>query len=119
LFLLQNNINVGGESIWGLLGGKRFFPDLIRESAWHGRGLVCMASYGNPHTNASAFFIVLGDASHIRFRNLVTTATVVGRVVDGFETLDKLDKVSNCYTFIYWPPRQRQKKLMFPPFKCV
>jgi len=82
----------GGSSIYGLVGsGPRFLPDAVQpESAWRGRGLVCMASYGGPHTNASAFYLVLGEASDLRYRSLVSTATVVGRVVDGLETLDKL-----------------------------
>ena len=82
----------GGSSIWGLVGsGPRFFSDAVQpESVWRGRGLVCMASYGGPHTNASAFYLVLGEASDLRYRSLVSMATVVGRVVDGLETLDKL-----------------------------
>lgn len=46
-----------------------------------------MANVG-PNTNGSQFFITYGAASH-----LDRVYTVFGHVIDGFDTLDKMEKV--------------------------
>ncbi|XP_050407163.1 peptidyl-prolyl cis-trans isomerase-like 3 [Patella vulgata] len=73
----------GGASIWG---GK--FEDEFRESLKHStRGIVSMANNG-PDTNGSQFFITYGKQPHLDMKY-----TVIGRVIDGFETLDTLEKI--------------------------
>ncbi|KAI8914813.1 cyclophilin-like domain-containing protein [Powellomyces hirtus] len=73
----------GGTSIWG-----RKFDDEIKPTLKHNaRGIVSMANKG-PNTNLSQFFITYGKQSH-----LDSKYTVFGRVIDGFEALDSLEKV--------------------------
>ncbi|CAL1526514.1 unnamed protein product [Lymnaea stagnalis] len=73
----------GGKSIWG---GK--FEDEFRENLKHStRGIVSMANNG-PDTNASQFFITYNKQPHLDMKY-----TVFGRVIDGFDTLDTLEKL--------------------------
>jgi len=73
----------GGDSIWG---GK--FADEIHPSNTHTqRGIVSMANSG-PGTNASQFFITYAKHPH-----LDNNYTVFGKVIDGFETLDAMERV--------------------------
>ncbi|OLL27084.1 Peptidyl-prolyl cis-trans isomerase-like 3 [Neolecta irregularis DAH-3] len=73
----------GGESIWG---GK--FEDEIKASLKHNtRGIVSMANSG-ADTNGSQFFITYGQHSHLDGKY-----TVFGRVIDGGDTLESLEKV--------------------------
>ncbi|CAI9718167.1 peptidyl-prolyl cis-trans isomerase-like 3 [Octopus vulgaris] len=73
----------GGTSIWG---GK--FEDEFRDSLKHNtRGIVSMASSG-PDTNGSQWFITYNKQPHLNMKY-----TVFGRVIDGFETLDEMEKV--------------------------
>ncbi|KAF2401082.1 cyclophilin-like protein [Trichodelitschia bisporula] len=70
-------------SIWGGL-----FEDEIRPSLRHNaRGVASMANKG-PDTNGSQFFITLAPQPQLDGKN-----TVFGRVIDGWETLEKLEKV--------------------------
>ncbi|XP_067946938.1 peptidyl-prolyl cis-trans isomerase-like 3 isoform X2 [Watersipora subatra] len=72
----------GGECIWG---GK--FDDELRDILKHNtRGVVSMANSG-PDTNASQFFI-----TYDKHPSLDLKYTVFGRVIDGMETLDELEK---------------------------
>ncbi|KAG4088412.1 cyclophilin-like protein [Neocallimastix lanati (nom. inval.)] len=74
----------GGTSIWG-----KPFEDEIKPTLKHNRrGIVSMANNG-PNTNKSQFFITYSKQSH-----LDTKYTVFGKVIDGMETLDALEKVS-------------------------
>ncbi|OUM63218.1 hypothetical protein PIROE2DRAFT_10311, partial [Piromyces sp. E2] len=74
----------GGTSIWG-----KPFEDEIKPTLKHNRrGIVSMANNG-PDTNKSQFFITYSKQSH-----LDTKYTVFGKVIDGMETLDALEKVS-------------------------
>ncbi|KRX21988.1 Peptidyl-prolyl cis-trans isomerase-like 3, partial [Trichinella nelsoni] len=74
----------GGQSIWG-----QEFEDELREELKHNsRGIVSMANKG-PNTNTSQFFITY--SSH---PSLDLKYTVFGHLIDGFETLDEIEKVS-------------------------
>ena len=73
----------GGQSIWG---GR--FEDEFHDSLKHtGRGIVSMANSG-ADSNGSQFFITYSRQAH-----LDSKYTVFGRVIDGFDTLDDLEKV--------------------------
>ncbi|XP_041498474.1 peptidyl-prolyl cis-trans isomerase-like 3 [Microtus oregoni] len=73
----------GGSSIWG-----RKFEDEYSEYLKHNvRGVVSMANNG-PNTNGSQFFITYGKQLHLDMRH-----TVFGKVIDGRETLDELEKL--------------------------
>eukprot|EP00045_Choanoeca_perplexa_P005262 m.44560 g.44560 ORF g.44560 m.44560 type:complete len:166 (+) comp13024_c0_seq4:129-626(+) len=72
----------GGESIWG----EEFedeFPPGLRHST---RGIVSMANKG-ANTNKSQFFITYAKAPHLDRKY-----TIFGRVIDGFDTLDAIEK---------------------------
>jgi peptidyl-prolyl cis-trans isomerase-like 3 len=70
-------------SIWG---GS--FADEIRPSLRHNaRGIVSMANKG-PNTNGSQFFVLFSPQPQLDGKN-----TVFGRVIDGLETLDKIENV--------------------------
>ncbi|ORX54667.1 cyclophilin-like protein [Piromyces finnis] len=74
----------GGTSIWG-----KPFEDEIKPTLKHNRrGIVSMANNG-PDTNKSQFFITYSKQSH-----LDTKYTVFGKVIDGMETLEALEKIS-------------------------
>ncbi|OCK79871.1 cyclophilin-like protein [Lepidopterella palustris CBS 459.81] len=67
---------------------NQLFEDEIRPALRHNaRGIVSMANKG-PNTNGSQFFITLAPAPHLDGKN-----TVFGKVIDGFEVLDELEKV--------------------------
>lgn len=73
----------GGNSIWG-----DKFGDELRESLKHNtRGIVSMANSG-PNTNASQFFITYAKAPHLDRKY-----TVFGKVIDGLDVLDYIEKV--------------------------
>merc|ERR1719158_1581555 len=73
----------GGDSIW-----NRKFEDEITEDLKHDeRGVVSMANSG-PNTNASQFFI-----TYCKQPSLDLKYTVFGKVIDGWETLDEIEKL--------------------------
>ncbi|KAF2362130.1 Cyclophilin-type peptidyl-prolyl cis-trans isomerase domain [Trinorchestia longiramus] len=73
----------GGSSIWGSK-----FEDEVRDDLKHNsRGIVSMASNG-PDTNGSQFFITYSIQPHLDLKY-----TVFGKVIDGFDTLDELEKL--------------------------
>ncbi|KAJ1504012.1 Peptidyl-prolyl cis-trans isomerase cyp10 [Coelomomyces lativittatus] len=73
----------GGQSIWGTL-----FDDEIRSTLKHNaRGILSMANSG-PHSNASQFFI-----TYSKQPQLDSKYTIFGKVIDGFDTLDQMEKV--------------------------
>jgi len=75
----------GGESIWGGV-----FEDEIRPTLKHNaRGVVSMANSNKPNTNGSQFFITLG-----RQPSLDGKFTVFGKVIDGLDVLDVIEKVA-------------------------
>lgn len=55
----------------------------------HIRGALSMARTEDPNSASTSFFIVLAPAT-----NLDGKYTIFGKLVDGFETLDKLEKVA-------------------------
>ena len=55
----------------------------------HIRGVLSMARSNDPNSAETSFFIVLGRAEH-----LDNKYTVFGKVVDGFDTLEKIEKVA-------------------------
>jgi peptidyl-prolyl cis-trans isomerase-like 3 len=73
----------GGQSIYG----KHFQDELVDELTHDTRGVVSMANKG-PNTNGSQFFIAYNKAAHLNKKY-----TVFGRVISGFDTLDKVENV--------------------------
>ena len=72
----------GGTSVWGGKLADEFSP-LLRHDA---RGVVAMANRG-PDTNGSQFYIMFAKAPHLNGRY-----TVFGRVIDGWDTLDAIER---------------------------
>eukprot|EP00828_Plagiopyla_frontata_P019419 TRINITY_DN24810_c0_g1_i1.p1 TRINITY_DN24810_c0_g1~~TRINITY_DN24810_c0_g1_i1.p1 ORF type:complete len:166 (-),score=28.62 TRINITY_DN24810_c0_g1_i1:180-677(-) len=73
----------GGESIYG----KNLLKDEMLEELKHDRrGIVSMANSG-PNTANSQFFITYNKQSHLN-----GMFTVFGKVIDGFDTLDRMEK---------------------------
>ncbi|TNM89323.1 hypothetical protein fugu_003557 [Takifugu bimaculatus] len=73
----------GGTSIWG-----RKFEDEFSEHLKHNvRGVVSMANNG-PNTNGSQFFITYAKQPHLDMKY-----TAFGKVIDGLETLDEIEKL--------------------------
>jgi peptidyl-prolyl cis-trans isomerase B (cyclophilin B) len=54
----------------------------------HVRGVLSMARADDPDSADTSFFIVLGAAPHLDGKY-----TVLGKVIDGFDTLDRIEKV--------------------------
>ena len=64
------------------------FEDEIKSSLrHHARGILSMANKG-PGTNGSQFFLTFAAAPHLDGKN-----TVFGRVLEGWETLDKMEEI--------------------------
>lgn len=74
----------GGASIWNAPFEDELKPTLKH----HTRGIVAMANKG-PNTNESQFFIVYSKQSHLDGKY-----TVFGKVIDGWDTLDALEKLT-------------------------
>jgi len=76
----------GGRSIYNTPNGK--FGDEIRDELKHAkRGTLSMANSG-PNTNGSQFFFSFKPQPHLNGKY-----TVFGQVIDGLDTLDKMEKV--------------------------
>lgn len=76
----------GGKSIYPTANGK--FEDEIRENLkFAKRGALAMANSGK-HTNGSQFFITYSKAPHLNGKY-----TIMGQLIDGMDTLDKMEKV--------------------------
>lgn len=72
----------GGNSIWG-----DKFEDELTDTLKHSvRGVVSMANNG-PDSNGSQFFITYAKQPHLDLKY-----TIFGKVIDGFETLDEIEK---------------------------
>lgn len=74
----------GGESIWGGYFEDEFHP----ENTHNQRGVLAMANRNKPNTNGSQFYITYAKQSHLNNKH-----TVFGKVIDGFDTLDALERV--------------------------
>lgn len=73
----------GGTSIW-----NRKFEDEFNDNLRHNeRGMLSMANNG-PNTNASQFFFTYAAQPHLDLKY-----TLFGRVIDGFDALDELEKL--------------------------
>ena len=55
----------------------------------HERGVLSMARGSDPDSAQTSFFIVLGPASHLDGKY-----TIFGKIIDGFDTLDRIEKVA-------------------------
>lgn len=73
----------GGESIWG----EPFEDEIVPSIKHHTRGMVAMANKG-PNTNGSQFYITYSKQSHLDGVN-----TVFGKVIDGMDALEALERV--------------------------
>lgn len=73
----------GGSSCWG----KTFSDELEGPLKHDGRGVLSMANKGKD-TNTSQFFILYRQAPHLNLKH-----TIFGRVIEGLETLDRLESV--------------------------
>jgi peptidyl-prolyl cis-trans isomerase-like 3 len=73
----------GGESIWG----GTFNDECNGELRHDRRGIVSMANKG-PNTNRAQFFIAYGKQPHLNNKY-----TIIGRVIDGFDALDAMERV--------------------------
>uniref|UniRef100_A0A3Q0TBL7 Peptidyl-prolyl cis-trans isomerase n=1 Tax=Amphilophus citrinellus TaxID=61819 RepID=A0A3Q0TBL7_AMPCI len=83
LFIKTPGTGKGGTSIWG-----RKFEDEFSEHLKHNvRGVVSMANNG-PNTNGSQFFFTYAKQPHLDMKY-----TVFGKIIDGLETLDELEKL--------------------------
>eukprot|EP00051_Salpingoeca_urceolata_P028918 m.488447 g.488447 ORF g.488447 m.488447 type:complete len:166 (-) comp25786_c0_seq1:20-517(-) len=86
----------GGKSIWG-----RKFADEFDDSLKHtARGIVSMANSGLD-SNQSQFFITYAKAPHLDRKY-----TVFGRVIDGLDTLDFMEKVPVVNEKTYRPAEE-------------
>ncbi|EQC39243.1 peptidyl-prolyl cis-trans isomerase-like 3 [Saprolegnia diclina VS20] len=72
----------GGESIWGGKFNDEFHP----QNRHNARGIVSMANSG-PNTNKQQFFITYAKQPHLN-----NVYTVFGKVIDGFDVLDAMEK---------------------------
>ncbi|KAK1934363.1 putative cyclophilin [Babesia divergens] len=73
----------GGESIYGSLFENEIASHLKHDK----RGVLSMANMGKPNTNGSQFFI-----TYAKHPQLNGAYTIFGRIVDGMDTLDKMEK---------------------------
>eukprot|EP00919_Chromeraceae_sp_WS-2016_P076013 GHVR01179755.1.p1 GENE.GHVR01179755.1~~GHVR01179755.1.p1 ORF type:complete len:167 (+),score=29.71 GHVR01179755.1:243-743(+) len=77
------NTGKGGESIY-----SKYFPDEFVPSLKHDRrGILSMANMSKPDTNGSQFFFTYSRQPHLN-----GVFTVFGRLIDGLDTLDKIEK---------------------------
>ena len=72
----------GGQSVWG----KKFADEFHADNKHSARGMVSMANSG-PNTNKSQFFFTYSKQA--RLNNVYT---VFGRVIDGLDTLDAMER---------------------------
>ncbi|XP_022085247.1 peptidyl-prolyl cis-trans isomerase-like 3 isoform X2 [Acanthaster planci] len=73
----------GGTSIWGW----KFEDEFVDNLKHNVRGVVSMANSG-PDTNGSQFFITYAKQPHLDMKY-----TIFGKVIDGLESLDDLEKL--------------------------
>ncbi|KAJ2549976.1 Peptidyl-prolyl cis-trans isomerase-like 4 [Coemansia sp. RSA 1933] len=78
----------GGESVWGVLGGPRYFSPEIHPLRKHKRGIVSMAVLEDKGVAVagSQFFITLSDGLDY----LDGKQSVIGEVAEGWDTVDRM-----------------------------
>lgn len=76
----------GGKSIYDTSNGK--FEDEIVDSLTHSKRGICSMANSGPNTNGSQFFITYKAHSHLNGK-----FTIFGHVIDGMDTLDKIERV--------------------------
>merc|ERR1719461_1911067 len=104
------NTGKGGESIWG---GK--FQDEIKDDLKHKtRGVLSMANSG-PNTNGSQWFLTYAPQPSLDLKY-----TVFGKVIDGWDTLDELERIpvnpKNHRPLKGWRPPSMQSPSMQIPW---
>ncbi|CAM9861725.1 unnamed protein product [Heterosigma akashiwo] len=81
----------GGESIWGGAFEDEFHPEnkvLVLQIVSHDRGGVLSIANKGPDTNKSQFFITYSQQPHLN-----NVYSVFGRVIDGMDVLDAIERV--------------------------
>ncbi len=74
----------GGQSIWAKAFKDEFKPGLVFNKS----GILAMANAG-PHTNGSQFFITTVATPWLNGRH-----TIFGHVIDGMDTISKLNNIA-------------------------
>jgi peptidyl-prolyl cis-trans isomerase-like 3 len=78
------NSGKGGKSIWG-----EKFDDEFKDNLKHtDRGMISMANIG-PNSNQSQFFFTYSSQPALDLKY-----TIFGKVIDGFNVLDQLEKLA-------------------------
>ncbi|KAJ1664452.1 Peptidyl-prolyl cis-trans isomerase-like 4 [Coemansia sp. RSA 1646] len=79
----------GGESVFGVLGGSKYFPPEMLPSRKHRRGTVSMVVLDDDArgVSGSQFFITLSNGLDY----LDNKHAVFGEIAEGWDTLDKMD----------------------------
>jgi peptidyl-prolyl cis-trans isomerase-like 3 len=75
-----------GKGITETYDGNVLFDEIAPSLTHSSRGVLAMATRG-PNTAAAQFYITLAPAPH-----LDAIDAVFGRLIDGFETLDKIEQ---------------------------
>lgn len=87
-FMIQGGSPASGTTKDSVSVYGGMFEDEIKSTLRHSaRGMLSMANKG-PGTNGSQFFVTLAAAPHLDGKN-----TVFGRVLEGEQTLDKMEEV--------------------------
>ncbi|MFT4589762.1 MAG: cyclophilin family peptidyl-prolyl cis-trans isomerase [Limisphaerales bacterium] len=63
----------------------------VGETVKHARGVVSMARWEDPNSAQSSFSLVLGPAPHLDGKY-----TIFGKVVKGWEVLDKIEELAGA-----------------------
>lgn len=85
-----NDGSGGNAEVWDKeVKGRRFMNDESLEGHHSEKGIVGMANYG-PNTNQSQFYITLGPCPQLDGEHVV-----FGRVIDGFDSLGKINRIAS------------------------
>jgi peptidyl-prolyl cis-trans isomerase-like 3 len=85
-FIIQGGDPSGTGKSGNSIYGGNFEDEIISTLEHDRRGIVSMANSG-PNTNASQFFITYSKQTHLN-----GIYTIFGKVIDGFETLEAMEK---------------------------